>query len=236
MLLIRSEYIIGILSSQCRKFLWEFWLIIMSLSFLLPASSGIFSEVQVTLSTCILFFCMEKSDILASVQCDIHKPERQTCSLSCPPCMTSPCLLLIKRSQMAVHGIWSQYANFDHYNALFISHTCCVCGMCHAAAYPVKGSESEHQAWKRTREKRAAQFIQGEKECSAVCLQHQLSFYMKGLTACRDDEFTWRILENLECFSRSKMLKTMRSNDFENKNDLLRKNRFAFFKNIFFYV
>ena len=41
--------IMGILCLQLRTFPWDFWLIIMSLSFRLPCSPGIFSVGQITL-------------------------------------------------------------------------------------------------------------------------------------------------------------------------------------------
>lgn len=62
------------------------------------------------------------------------------------------------------HNMWILTIMFQ------LFHTHCVRGMCNTAAYPMKVSESEYKAWKQTWEERAAQFMQGVKECSAVCL------------------------------------------------------------------
>lgn len=123
---------------------------------------GIFSVGQLTLHLhkyhTSFFFYSELCDILAVVQCDIHKPERQTCSSSPFPCMTSLCLLLIKTHKWQCRkyeqNIWiSITITFP------LFHTRCVCGMCHTAAYPM-GPVPENNTWEQSRKKRTGEFLQ----------------------------------------------------------------------------
>lgn len=69
---------------------------------------------------------------------------------------------------MAAQEIWEKYLNFDHYYVSLISHTLRLWNVPHIQWWDQ--SVSEHKAWEQSREEGAAQFMQGLKECSAVCL------------------------------------------------------------------